>query len=235
MIYDLALTDANGVSIVGYQESYRHVARRGKVYASDAYRQTYRRRNHRYLKDGDQQEVSPIKTKFIPALLAVNKQIHDEGINLLYGHDFVFEDPTALHSFLAMIGPFNQKRLLNVGIMAWGQSGVGKGNNHSGMTLLSGATNLKALNLMCDVGYYSNKPQWIARRLFRDGHWFFEAYGAANGRKDAVVDIIHMSDENFKARYYRNEKGDATKDEQRFRTELSALLGVMRAAKKSTK
>lgn len=228
MIYEVALTDANGVAIVGNQEGYRHVARRGKVYSPEAFSQTYRRRNHRRLKDGNQEEISPIETRFIPALLAVNKQIHAEGINYLYGHNFTFKDPTALHSFLAGIGPRNQQRLINIAIMAWGQSGVAKGNNHSSMTLLAGATNLKDLNIMCDVGYYSRKPQWIARRLFRDGHWFFEAYGAANGRRDAAVDIVRVSDENFKPWYHQNVDVDTEKNNKGFKAELRNLLRIRR-------
>lgn len=226
-IYELALTDDNGVSIVGHQDSYRHVAHRGRVYASDAYLQTYRRRNTRYLKDG-QKEVAPKERKFVPALLATNKQINAEAINFLYRQNFVFQNPTALHSFLAMIGLRNQQRLENIAIMSWGKSGVAKGNNHSSLTLLAGATNLKSLGIMCDVSYYSNKPQWIARRLFRDGHWFFEAYGAANGRKDAAVDIIQLSDENFKHWYLGHDGVDSGKKIKLFKSELRSLLDMKR-------
>lgn len=224
MIYDITLADANGVSIMGQQSNYRHIARRGKVFPSEAY-QSYRRRSRGYLTSGSQ-ELSPISTDFVPALLAVNKQINAEAINYLYGHDFIFADPTALHSFLATIGPRNQQRLNDIAIMAWGHSGVGKGNNHSSLTLLAGATQLKALRLSCDVRYYSSKPQYVARRVFLDAHWFLEAYGAANGRKDAAVDIFHLKDENFQDHYWAGQPVDKNTAAERFRTELRSLLGV---------
>lgn len=227
MIYEMTLADANGVSIVGYQYNHRHVARRGKVYRPESYRR-YGRRSRGHLSHGSK-EMSPISTSFVPALLAVNKQISAESINYLYGHDFIFADPTALHSFLTTIGLRNQQRLKDLEIMAWGQSGVGKGNNHASLTLLAGATNLEALRLTCDVRYYSSKPQFVARRVFLDAHWFLEAYGAANGRKDAAVDIIHVKDSNFERWGGQVDKDAAYK---RFETELRSLLGVKAPKKK---
>ena len=230
MIYEMTLADTNGVSIVGQQYNYRRIARRGKVFAPEAYHR-YGRRSRGYLNAGSQ-EISPISTDFVPALLAVNKQINAEAINSLYGHDFIFADSTALHSFLAAIGPRNQQRLTDIAIMAWGHSGVGKGHNHSSLTLLAGATRLKALRLTCDVRYYSSKPQYVARRVFLDAHWFLEAYGTANGRRDAAVDILHLKDENFQS-YWGGEKVDKKAARQRFKTELRSLLGVETSKRKS--
>lgn len=231
MIYEMTLADANGVSIVGQQSNHRHIARRGKVFAPEAYHHGFRRRSRRYLSSGSQ-ELAPISTEFVPALLAVNQQINAEAINYLYGHDFIFADPTALHSFLATIGLRNQQRLTDIAIMAWGHSGVGKGNNHASLTLLAGATQLKALRLTCDVRYYSSKPQYVARRVFLDAHWFLEAYGAANGRKDAGVDILHLKDENFEP-YWQGQQVDKKASGQRFKTELRNLLGVNTSKQRS--
>lgn len=230
MIYELTLTDPNGVGIVAGQAGHRHVAVRGEVYANHdfEYRPYYTRRP----KHGAV-ELAPISTTFVPALLAVNRQINAEGINYLYGQDFVFKDTTALHSFLAPIGTRNQQRLENIEVMAWGRSGVSKGNNHAALTLLAGATNLKSLKLMCDVSYWSNNPTRIANRVFADGHWFLEAYGAANGRKDAAVDILEMDPSNF-IHSWRPNTEDGEVLIQRFKTALSALLGV-KASKRSRK
>lgn len=227
----MTLADPSGVAIVATQAGHRHVAVRGQVYAP---KDLYYRRSYRPLspKQGAK-ELAPISTTFIPALLAVNKQINAEGINYLYGQDFVFKDTTALHSFLAPIGNRNQQRLEKVEVMAWGQSGVSKGNNHSALTLLAGATNLKSLRLNCDVSYYSTNPARIANRVFADAHWFLEAYGAANGRKDAAVDILELDDSNF-----RHSWKPKTRDReillQHFKTALSVLLGV-KPSKKARK
>ena len=221
MIYEMTLADANGVSIRGYQYGHRRVAHRGPVYAPDSYTRTYRGRR---LKDG-QNEVRPISTDFIPGLLAVNKQINAEAINYLYGHEFVFENTTALHSFLAPMSARNKKRLKSLEIMAWGQSGEAKGHNYSGLTLLSGATNLKSLRITCDVSYWSNQPGRIAARIFRDAHWFFEAYGAANGRKDAAVNILELDNSNFVS-WHASAPADMSVLVERFKISLRGLLGV---------
>jgi hypothetical protein len=222
MIYEMTLSDANGVSIRVYQSGYRRVARRGPVYSPESYaRGRYGRGN--YLKP-DQDELCAISTEFVPALLAVDKQINAEAINYLYGHAFVFENTTALHSFLAPMGPRNQQRLISIEIMAWGSSGQAKGHNYSGLTLLAGATNLKSLTFACDVSYWSNQPGRIAARIFRDAHWFFEAYGAANGRKDAAVDILELDKSNFIC--WRNPSADEATQVERFKTSLRGLLGV---------
>jgi hypothetical protein len=40
----------------------------------------------------------------------------------------------------------------------------------------------------------------MARKVFRDCHVFLEAYGTANGSKDAGVDIIDLADESLPVR-----------------------------------
>jgi hypothetical protein len=232
MIYEMTLSDVNGVSLIGYQSGHRHIARRGPVYSMDHYISGWRRRRCGR-GDRNHQQVSPITTSFVPALLAVNKQINAEAINYLYGHDFAFADSSALHSFLATIGHGNQQRLTNIEVKSWGHSGVGKGNNHASLTLLAGATNLKSLSLSCDVSYYSNKPGRIAARVFGDAHRFLEAYGAAHGKKDAAVDILKLDESNF-ADWGQSRVADADVLLVHFRTALRGLLGV-KAIKKSRK
>lgn len=221
IIYEMALTEHNGVSIIACERRYRHSVRRGEVYVPEAYRRGYFKK--RLLPD--QQELSPIETKFIPAMLALNKQINAEAITYLYGHDFVFQNSAALHCFLATVGPRNQQRLINVDIMDWGREGAAKAMNYSSMALMAGATNLKSLRFLCDVGYWSTRPHRVARRLFRDAALFLEAYGRANGRKDAAVDIIHVSETSFQ--HWRWPQSDSTAGaDEPFKLELRRLLGV---------
>lgn len=227
MIYEMALTDANGISIVTKTRDNRSFPGRGRVYPQSAYRSSWRGGN-RYLHAGAQ-EVSPIETKFIPAILAVNKQINAEAINYLYGHNFAFEDTAALFRFLSTIGLRNQQRLVNLEVMRWG---VGrqtwKANNYAAMTTLAGATNLKSLALNCDIGSGSLRPRWVAKALFRDAHRFLEAYGSSNSRKDAAVDIIHVGDINFYVPAGQNLEPLVTL----FKTELRTLLGATTITKK---
>jgi hypothetical protein len=229
MIYEMTLADVNGISIVGYQSEYRHVARRGPVYSMEHYLRGWRR-HRRGNADRDGEQVSPIKTTFVPALLAVNKQINAEAINFLYGHDFTFADSAALHSFLATVGVDNQRRLAKIEVKSWGQSGVAKGHNHASLTLLAGATNLKSLILACDVSVYSNKPARIAARVFGDAHRFLEAYGAANGRKDAAVDILELDESSF-ASWGQSKVTNPEQTISHFKSCLRSLLGVKVNAK----
>lgn len=230
MIYELALTDRNGVSIVACERGYRHSVRRGEVYVPEAYRRGYFRQK-RLLPD--QEELPPIETKFIPAMLALNKQINAEAINYLYGHDFVFQNSAALHCLLATVGPRNQQRLINVDVMDWGREGAAKAMNYSSMTLLAGATNLKSLRFLCDVGYWSIRPNRVARRLFRDAVLFFEAYGRANGRKDAAVDILHFGDVSFHT--WAPQHQSPADAHESFKFELRRLLGVNAVTPKANK
>jgi hypothetical protein len=229
MIYEMTLADVNGISIVGHQFNYRHIARRGPVYSKEHYIRGWRGRRLG-VRDRNGEQVSPITTTFVPALLAVNKQINAEGINFLYGHDFAFADSTALHSFLATIGADNQRRLTQIEVKSWGQSGVAKGHNHASLTLLAGATNLKSLILACDVSVYSHKPARIAARVFGDAHRFLEAYGAANGRKDAAVDILELDESSF-AHWGQSKVANPDIMITSFKTCLRSLLGVKVNAK----
>jgi hypothetical protein len=232
MIYEMTLADSNGVSIVGHQSGYRQVAIRAPVYPMEHYMRRWIRYRHGH-DNRNYQQVSPITTTFVPALLAVNKQINAEGINFLYGHDFAFSNSTALHSFLATIGADNQRRLNNIEVKHWGQSGAAKGHNHASLTLLAGATNLNSLILACDVSVYSHKPARIAARVFSDAHRFLEAYGAAHGRKDAAVDILELDESNF-ADWGQTKVADPEKLIGQFKSYLRFLLGV-KVTKKSQK
>lgn len=190
----MALLDPNDVSIVARIRAYRTKPIRGPVYKEADYSQA--RWNRRRSVQPGATQVSPIVTTFIPSLLALNKQINAEAINYLYGHEFIFEDSNALTEFLAAIGHRNQQRLHTVKILNWGsRTAASKALNRTGLTMLAGATNLQALVIDCHV--HGRNASKMAQDLYRDGHHFLGAFGAANGSKDAAVDIIELSDVNF--------------------------------------
>jgi hypothetical protein len=114
MIYDLALLDPSGISLVSRIKDNRRTVRRGAVYDASSYDYRYFYGRHRSLKSGAQQ-VAVRQNPIIPRFLRVNKQIYAEGINFLYGQDFYFEDMLALQYFLATIGR-NTSRLTSLTI-----------------------------------------------------------------------------------------------------------------------
>jgi hypothetical protein len=152
MIYEMALTDVNGVAIVAKTKGHRRTAGRGAAYDKDSYQCTYGWGWHsrRRLK-ANVQPVVATDTVFVPALLAVSKQIHSEAIDYLYGQDFVFQEANALHQFLAVIGLQNQQRLTYLEVLSWPTRGASKTANYAAFTLLTGATNLQSLTISCTL------------------------------------------------------------------------------------
>ena len=238
-IYELAFCEPNGLTLVSATKSYRRIVCRGDIFSPDEDHYYGRRRRGkyrgRYRISGQSQSQSTedeiSKRQLVPNLLAVNKQIHAEGINFLYGQEIVLDDTMTLHQFLASIGDDNQKRLLELTIKGWGGGrGTHKAMNHCALTLLAGATNLKTLYLDCQIGWM-RKPKELARQLYRDGHFFMEAFGKANGSKDAIVDVLELNDWNFdKNNYWSYRASQANLPEQeafktQFQQDLRSLLG----------
>lgn len=179
---------------------------------------------------GGKDSVPEKENSLTPALLAVNKQIHAEGTTWLYQQRIVLEDTTTLHTFLAAIGPTNRQIVTEIVVKGWGCGrGSHKAMNVAALTSAAECTNLKIFRLDCHVEYYRH-PKGTARQLYRDGHYFFERFGAARGRKDAIVDVLQLSDCNFDGQgHYRWQADDDTAEvgerKEEFRASLRELLG----------
>jgi hypothetical protein len=133
--------------------------------------------------------------RFNISLLTVNKQINAEAMTHLYSHKFIFDNSVALLEFLAMIGHRNKLRLIAVKVAQWNDGRQSKqSSNPSGLMMLAGADNLKSLKFSGNLYGIGLKEK--AKKIVRDGIHFFRAYGVANGRKDAAVDILKVSYEN---------------------------------------
>ncbi|GAB7331299.1 hypothetical protein MBLNU13_g02746t1 [Cladosporium sp. NU13] len=226
MVYEMALTDVDGVAIVAKTKGYRRTAGRGPVYVSSSYDPPRwgRRRSRRWLRP-DSKSAVRTETEFVPALLAVNKQINSEGTNYLYGQDFVFEETVALQQFLAIIGSQNQQRLSSVEILGWSKRGVSKAANYGAFTLLAGATNLQSLVLSCTLDQWTANVDTIARHFFKEAHPFLEAYGRANGDKDAVIEIIELDDDNYDpTNFYRTKPSSVEDGQAKFQSALRRFL-----------
>ena len=237
MIYEMALTEDDGVGIATKTKAYRRTVCRVLIDDEDyRYSRRYRRpaTGRGKAKRSQEPDEEPQLHSLVPNLLAVSKQIHHEAVNILYGQDLKFHDSDALHRFLEIIGPSNQKRLQSVDLVSFCTGRNKQALNHCAFMSLAAATNLKTLHLNSAylLGWHTN-AKVFARILFGNTHFFLEAYGRANGRMDAAVDILDIDDDVFDRFYqgrYRN--GNVTKvptlEENKvlFRAELCRLLGA---------
>ena len=161
-----------------------------------------------------------------PNLLAVNKQIHAEAVGYLYKQPVVLEDTVALHTFIAGIGPKNRLQLDDIVVKGWGTGrGTHKASNAASMTLLSTCTNLRKFTLNCHISWRRRDPRATARQLYRDGHHFLEGFGAANGRKDAALDVLVLSEWTSRENSMPEEREDkAEESKYEFQREMRKLL-----------
>jgi len=220
-IYELALVEPEGLTLVSKTKSYRRTVGRGVVHKTDA-------------SGYSTQEIAEQSGDLVPNLLAVNKQIHAEAIGYLYKQPIVLHDTMALHTFIAAIGT-NRLQLTDVIVRGWGYGrGAHKASNVAALTILAGCTNLKSLDLDCNIGW-SRTPKQLARQLYRDGHYFLEAYGAANGSKDAALKVLKvgkMNTENgrwhsrYSASQNPSQDSEHNKFIARFEEEMKKLLKV---------
>ena len=230
-IYELALTEEEGLTLVSRTKAYRRTICRGVIYNNDGtrYYRRYRRRRFNTARLSQSQEDEKAN-HLSPNLLAVNKQIHAEAIGYLYKQPMIVDDTMTLHTFLAAIGASNRLALSDVTVKAWGVGrGTHKAMNFASLTLLATCTNLTRLSLDCEVGWM-RQPKYLARQIFRDGHYFLETFGAANGKKDAAIDVLELSEWNYdKGNFfpYRRLAGSLPEKEpykEAFRAELRKLL-----------
>lgn len=227
MIYEMALTDADGMFIVPTTKTYRRTVCRAGSDDMEMCRYRQRGSRHRVAEDGNAPK------QLVPNLLAVSKQIHNETINMLYGQDFAFTDTDALNRFLTVIGQRNQQRLRSIDVQSFCTGRRTRAINHCAFMALAGATKLKTLILNNDEFRHYSGPKGLARGLYSNTHFFLEAYGAAHGRIDAAIDIIELDEYAFESFYcYRRRvaanQQNPEENKAIFRAELCRLLGAKR-------
>lgn len=224
-IYELALTEEGGLMIVSSTKSFRRIVRRGAIYTDPSRFAYYRRGNYA----GGKEPMPARGDTLSPNLLAVNKQIRAEGTAWLYQQPLILQDTMTLHTFLAAIGPTNREAVTEIIVEGWGCGrGAHKAMNVAALTSLADCTNLRKLHMDCNVAAY-RRPRELARQLYRDGHFFFERFGAVKGKKDAIVDVLQLSENNFdrSGYYWGGNSPTPNVDECRaaFVAELRRLLG----------
>jgi hypothetical protein len=239
MIYEMALTEGDGIGIATKAKAYRRTVCRALLNDDDySYRWSERYRQRATGRGKPKPIQNPNEERqlhsLVPNLLAVSKQIHHEAVDILYGQELRFHDSDALHRFLAIIGPGNQKRLQSVDIVNFCTGRNKRTLNHCAFMSLAGATNLKTLYINhAEFRSYQSSAKGFARMLYGNAHFFLEAYGVANGRRDAAVDVIQIDEDVFDRFYtgmYRNGTvaKEPTFEENKvlFRAELCRLLGA---------
>lgn len=213
-IYELSLTAPEGLTLVSKTKSFRRTVGRGLVYDPELTLGYH---------TGRGTIISPAEqwNQLIPNLLGVSKQIHSEAVGYLYKQPIILEDTMAMHTFLTGIGQSNRLVLSDVVVKDWGCGrGVHKAMNVAALSLLSTCTNLQKLHFDCQIGD-RRIPKHLARQIFRDGHYFLEAFGAVHGKKDAAVDILQLKDCNFESYISPQEPA---KFKHQFQEELRKLL-----------
>lgn len=225
-IYELALTNKNGITLASSTKAFRRIVVRREIDTVDRGHWTGVIHNSE-----DNDSMPKHENSLSPNLLAVNKQVHAEAAAWLYQQPLIVEDTMALHTFIASIGPASRQRITELRVKGWGVGrGTHKAMNVAALTGLADCTNLKKLYFDCDIGY-SRRDRDLARQLYRDGHYFFERFGAVNGRRDAILDVLRLSDPNFEnvVPWGYAPQNLTTKDEDRdlpFRNEMKRLLGA---------
>ena len=179
-VYEFCLVDPDPISLISrFKNQHRQVIRKPCDYAhvlQDSYR------NHRYRQTGPTARDWLVSHRQLhPALLAVNRQVHEEAVMYLYSQPIHVEDTTALWTFLSTIGS-NRRRIREIHIHGYG---VGRGThramNHVALTTLAECRSLQHVFFDCWIGgrrSWEQEPAWHARQLYRDGHLWIETMGA---------------------------------------------------------
>jgi hypothetical protein len=159
-----------------------------------------------------------------PALLAVNKQIHDEAMGILYNQPIILQNCSGLFTLLAGMSTATRARVRDVTIREWSEGGALGAQVGAAFALLADCVNLRRLFFDCEMWWYRGASRG-AEDLYRDGHWFFEAFGAHAGRRrDAVLDVLVFSEKNWKNCWARGAQGTSEEKERILRNRLGGLL-----------
>ncbi|KAI2484008.1 hypothetical protein Ptr902_02948 [Pyrenophora tritici-repentis] len=223
IIYEYTLTDPLGISFIATIHNRRRQTQRISAALQRRMSEgSYYRTKNTISTDTDTQDEEP--APLVPALLAVCKQMHSEGKDILYGNDFVFADSFALYSFMINLGTSGAKNMKKITLRGWLDGRATKAYNHSCFAALLPATNLTSV-VIETPGSYSSQPKRIAHQLYRDAFPWLEAVAAAKGKVDAALDVLQLGDGFFRQPWGRqSQSSDRKAKTKEFMTELGKLL-----------
>jgi hypothetical protein len=138
-------------------------------------------------------QYEPRLNRLAPALLATNSHIHREAADVLYGGQaFAFQNYAVAYYCLSRMGAANRARMRAIRIIGQAaRRAKSRTRIAPALKLLADCVQLRSLFL----GHYFIRPRdphESARELYRDGYHFFREFGAAQGRRDAVLDVLEF-------------------------------------------
>lgn len=223
MIYTYALTDPSGINFVAVQRHKRRCVERVSRKTLDSHSRTYYRSNRINYNLND---ANDLPTSLAPSLLAVSKQIHQEGCNILYSNELVFADTVALYAFMINLGPAGASHLKIMRLKGWGYGRTTKAYNNACFAVLIWATNLEKFHLDAYPGWY-RQPKGAAQQFYRDAFPWLEAVGHTKGKFDAALDVLGViGDDLERVSYYGSYRVSGADARKEFKTELSRNLGL---------
>jgi hypothetical protein len=215
MIYSYTLSDPSGIHLVGcFKNTRRTVERISAETQADISSSRHYYAASTMNNDVRAKHEDPVV--LVPALLAVNKQIHQESHSILYANEFVFPNGFALYNFMLNLGPSGAKYLKKLRLLHWDYSRTMKTYNHSCFAVLVWATNLAKLSV----------PTNSASQLYRDAFPWMEAVGAAKGKVDAALDALSINGDSLERSSWNTRAVSAPKSLEAFRARLEVLLGA---------
>lgn len=223
MIYTYALTDPSGVQFVAVQRNRRRCVER----VSNQTLTSVSRSRLYYQSSKINNDTDELPTSLVPSLLAVNKQVHQESCDILYGNELVFADTVALYSFMINLGPAGASHLKMIRLKGWGRGRTSKAYNNVCFAVLIWATNLEKFHIDTSIGWY-RQPKNAAQQIYRDAFPWLEAVGHAKGKFDAALDVLHVADHILNRGYYGNQGTSDAQKRKMFNDELSRNLGLQK-------
>ncbi|KAF2997142.1 hypothetical protein E8E13_005079 [Curvularia kusanoi] len=214
IIYSYALTDTSGINFVAVQRNRRRSVQRvsdktfNQISGNGMYYQSIRIND-----DADDQPAA-----LVPSLLAVNKQIHREGCDMLYSNELVFADSIALYAFMINAGPAGASHIKKIRLNGWGYGRTSKAYNNACFAVLIWATNLEKFRVD-SLAVYWRRVRGSAQQFYRDAFPWLEAVGSAKGKFDAALDIIELTDKCLDRSYHADSNAQSV-----FKDELSMNL-----------
>lgn len=132
------------------------------------------------------------------ALLAVDREIYKEAVQVLYGHTIKLESTTVLLDFMGQLQGSARARITDLSIKMFVKT-----TSRNALHFLAEAAQIKRLHIdsgICNEG----DPIKAAKAFFTDAYKFLEAAGAAKGDKAAGVDVLSFGKQAFK---YKDDSG----------------------------
>lgn len=130
-------------------------------------------------------------SRYRVGLLAVNREIHDEAVQVLYDKTMRFENTQTVLDFWGQLQPVIRSRIRRVSIKTFVKT-----NARNAMHFLAESPNL--VNLHLETGIYTGEDVAKAAKEFYDiSYKFLEAVGSRKGDKTAGVDVLSFGNDAF--------------------------------------